>query len=450
MSRRFADLGNATLAKKLSNQQLIGKRGALLFGELVMAQGFSFHETTALDTGIDGFIELRDPQTREVMAQYIACQIKTREHGTFLEETDESFSFICEQRDLDYWMSSNAPVILIAVRLSDRQVYWKSIQSWFENPERRRSRKVVFHKQADRLDGISVPQFGAVVAGFGRPGLMVASVRADEQLDVNLLKVVYPEKVHVAETGLSYKEIRQTLVDQHDNPPSDWILVGKRIWSFRDLSLPPFRDVTEEGSAEFLATREWYQSNGDVTRNQFADLLRRTLEEMLHDPLIYWRSRGYFFFKKLRDQRRRRHNYKSFQNKTSRDVVKGYGKPGDPPAYYRHAAFFASFVELGEEWYVGINPTYHFTSDGYHDYRYAADRLSGIKRLETNQSVRGQVGMWKAFLVRDPDLLRKDPLRFEDVEPATVGFAIVDDLWRGNEDDEEKQRLESAQNELFS
>jgi hypothetical protein len=29
--------------------------------------------------------------------------------------------------------------------------------------------------------------------------------------------------------------------------------------------------------------------------------------------------------------------------------------------------------------------------------------MSGIKRLETNQSVRGHIGMWTAFLVRQPD-----------------------------------------------
>ena len=33
--------------------------------------GLSFHPTGPLDAGIDGFIELRDPQTGEVRAQYV-------------------------------------------------------------------------------------------------------------------------------------------------------------------------------------------------------------------------------------------------------------------------------------------------------------------------------------------------------------------------------------------
>jgi hypothetical protein len=56
--------------------------------------------------------------------------------------------------------------------------------------------------------------------------------------------------------------------------------------------------------------------------------------------------------------------------------------------------------------------------------------------------------MWKAFLIRDLDLLRNDFLRFEDVPPVSLGFGVPDDLWRGNEDDDEKVRVEKAQHEF--
>jgi hypothetical protein len=75
--------------------------------------------------------------------------------------------------------------------------------------------------------------------------------------------------------------------------------------------------------------------------------------------------------------------------------------------------------------------------------------MSGIKRLETNQSVRGHIGMWTAFLVRQPDLLRKDPLVFTAVPALGLPFGVPDDLWRENEDDDEKTRMEKAQLELL-
>jgi hypothetical protein len=111
--------------------------------------------------------------------------------------------------------------------------------------------------------------------------------------------------------------------------------------------------------------------------------------------------------------------------------VKSYKRDGETkPSYFRHDAFHANFVRIAGEWYLAVEPTYHFTSDGYHEFRYASDRMSGIKRLETNQSVRGHIGMWTAFLVRQPDLLRKDPLVFTALPALPLPFGVPDDLWR--------------------
>jgi hypothetical protein len=438
------------VTKKLSDQQIIGQQGVHLLGERLLSHGLSFQTTGALDAGIDGFLELRDLVTGEVKAQFISAQLKTRKSGLFSEETGESFSFICDHRDLDYWTGSNLPVILIVARLSDKLICWKSIQTWFASPERRRTRKVVFDKRKDALDEAALPAFSSTVASFATPGLIVPSTRSVEFLDLNLLKVVIPDRVHIAATELSYAEVRKTLVEGYGNPPIDWILHGKRICGFRDISLPPFRDVIEEGTEECLGTSEWIESDGDVTKRLFVQLLGRTLGEMVHEPLVYWKSKGYLFFKLRRDRRGNKFSYKSFEKKTSREVVKSYSKPGESnPSYYQHAALFANFVEMGGTWYLAIDPTYHFTSDGYHEFRYASDRLSGIKRLETNQSVRGHIGMWKAFLVRQPDLLRRDPLRFEAVPPVELPFGVPDELWRGSEDEDEKTRMAKAQHELF-
>ena len=74
-----------------------------------------------------------------------------------------------------------------------------------------------------------------------------------------------------------------------------------------------------------------------------------------------------------------------------RHVVKAGGRKinGSGPAYYRHAAFAARFVEFRGQWYLAIEPTYHFTTDGYEEYPFKeSERLAGIKRLETNQTVR--------------------------------------------------------------
>jgi hypothetical protein len=147
-----ASLGSRTpMAKSISRQQSIGERGRHLFSERVLAAGLSFHPTGPLDAGIDGFIELRDPRTGEVRAQYVMAQLKTREDGAFSQETESSFSWTVDQRDLEYWLGSNAPVILVVVRLSDRLMVWKSIRDYFATSEKKASRKIFFDKREDAL-----------------------------------------------------------------------------------------------------------------------------------------------------------------------------------------------------------------------------------------------------------------------------------------------------------
>ena len=438
------------MAKKISEQQRIGQQGVHLLSARLLSVGLSFHPNGPLDAGIDGFLELRDPKTGEVRAQWITAQLKTQEEGRFTEETDDNFSYPCRQKDLDYWLGSNVPVVLFVARLSDNQICWKSLHTWFAEADHRRTRKVIFDKTKDALNEGALPGLAATVASFSAPGRVVPSTRIAETLNSNLLKVSFPTTTHVAETTSSYSEVREALVERYQSVPVDWILRGKRIYSFRDISMPPFRDVIEEGSEETVDTLQWSESDGEVTRRLLVELLNRTLSEMAREPLAYWRDGRYLFWKLGRGKRSHSYSYRSFEKNTSRDVVKSCKrKDDDKPSYFRHDAFHANFVRIAGEWYLAIEPTYHFTSDGYHEFRYASARMSGIKRLETNQSVRGHIGMWTAFLVRQPDLLRKDPLVFTTVPVLGLPFGVPDDLWRENENDDEKTRMEKAQLELF-
>ena len=135
--------------KKLTTNQLVGQEGVHRFSARVLASGLAFHPTGSLDAGIDGFIELRDPETGEVKAQYIAAQLKTI--GTLSEDTGETFAYKATERDLDYWFNSNAPVILVVVHLASDLICWKSVQAYFHDPDRKRSKKVIFLRADDEL-----------------------------------------------------------------------------------------------------------------------------------------------------------------------------------------------------------------------------------------------------------------------------------------------------------
>src|SRR5260370_22094725 len=146
---RFGFAASWRAMKKLSEQQIIGQQGVHLLGGRLLSVGLSFQSSGPLDAGIDGFLELRDPSTGEVRAQWITAQLKTQKEGRFSEETDESLSYICRQQDLDYWLGSNGPVGLFVARLRHRRIFWKAPHTCVSDADTTRCPQGVFDKTHD-------------------------------------------------------------------------------------------------------------------------------------------------------------------------------------------------------------------------------------------------------------------------------------------------------------
>ena len=262
------------MVKKLSEQQRIGQQGVHLLGARLLSVGMNFHPNGPLDAGIDGFLELRDPETGQVRAQWITAQLKTQKEGSLLEENDESFSYLCRQEDLDYWLSSNVPVVLFLARLSDERIVWKALHTWFADAEHRRTRKVVFDKTNDALNETALPGLAATVSNFSAPGgssRRPAWPRCSTAICSRFLS--RPRRTRRKRRRAIPKSVRRWSNDTRASAV-DWILRGKRIYSFRDISMPPFRDVIEEGSEETVDTLEW----SEFGRRRDPPAIRRIVE----------------------------------------------------------------------------------------------------------------------------------------------------------------------------
>jgi hypothetical protein len=98
------------VVKKLSQNQLIGQRGEFLIAERTLAMGFAFDARNRLETGIDGFLELREPQTGQMLAKWIGAQVKTTDTGAYVHEDDVGFEYLLRPDDLAYWRGANIPV----------------------------------------------------------------------------------------------------------------------------------------------------------------------------------------------------------------------------------------------------------------------------------------------------------------------------------------------------
>src|SRR5690348_372983 len=107
--------GLGTSAKRISEDQLLGEKGVHFVASRFLDMGFLWHPTNApLDAGIDGHVEIRDPQTGAMSNVWLAVQVKAR--TKLSAENAESFEFRCTSRDLEYWRRGNMPVLLVVVR----------------------------------------------------------------------------------------------------------------------------------------------------------------------------------------------------------------------------------------------------------------------------------------------------------------------------------------------
>jgi Domain of unknown function (DUF4365) len=431
-------------AKKLSQNDIVGELGINLVQRICLEMGHLWH-STGLEAGIDGYIEIRS-ETGDVTNCIIQVQCKATDRP-FETETDSSFEFRCSSKDLNYWLTGNAPVILVRCRPRTNEAYWVSLKHYFEDFARRKSGKITFDKARNRFDVTAKAALQRLAIPLDS-GLYLATNPKPETVYSNLLELApLPKHYYIAATHYRTPgEVFATLHEFTRNVQGQWILGSKMLTSFHDLSTQPWTRVCDRGSVEQLDTREWALTEDPIRQRQFVRLLNACLRDKLYRKGIkFSRENQCYYFRATQDLSEREYSYQSREHKTSRSVFKGYPKKSDHTqmSYYRHSAFEGRFVRYGKAWYLQITPNYHFTRDGDRLSRFAPDLLSGIKRLETNQAVHGQVVMW-AHLLTERDLFDTGPkfLDFVSLLEFPLEVGLDDDAWLKHEDLENLAALE--------
>jgi hypothetical protein len=238
----------------------------------------------------------------------------------------------------------------------------------------------------------------------------------------------------------SRKAVREGLKEQVQYPEREWVARGKSLLSVHDLSLHPWNKVVDPGTVEEFDASEWADSDDEQKRRDFVELLNHCLDAMLGPAHIRYNERTrLYYFTATSNLERRFWFYVSVKHRARKEVFGARLSKRDPTrvAYYRHSAFNGHFSRHDGSWFLEIEPTYHFTSDGWHADRFAADRLTGIKRLERNPSVLGQLRMWVGVLTPPSTLYKKryPYLAFGELEQFGLPCGLDDHAWLKREDD---------------
>lgn len=423
------------MQKKLSRQVVRGQQGINLIEKIVLQMGSSWSPTGALDVGIDGYIELFDPATQAALGKVLAVQSKVVANPN--NENADGFDYYCDERDLDYWLQGNMPVILIVSQPERDEAFWVSIKDYFHSHDRRKVRKVRFSKGKDRFDSNVLNALLRVGAGSSA-GLYLGPPPKPETLISNLLELAeFPTKIWMAATECRRpRHVWQLLEASKMRLSADWFLHEDFIISFQDLSQPPWTEICDPGSCDSFSSSEWAFSTDPDRRRQFVELLNSCLKEQLHPRIRYSPHEECFLFCGTLKSAPIRSPYRSMRRKSSMTVVSRYKstskRTGLTTECLRHLAFRRQFRMLDDRWYLEITPTYVFTADGMLLDRFNEDRLKGIKRIEGNRAVLSALLFWADFLSSKYDLLRSQdsrPLKFGRLAEVRLPVGIVDKAW---------------------
>jgi hypothetical protein len=442
--------------KKITTRNLIGQRGINLIEECVLSMGFAWHPTNqAVEAGIDGYIELRNPDTEQALNLVVAVQSKAR--TDFAGESPDSFTFYCEQRDVDYWLQGNVPVVLVVSRPDTREAFWCNVKEYFAVHPAQNTKKIVFDKIRDRFDPGSRDRLFALA----RPkdsGLYLAPLPKTEHLFPNLLQVVLPTS-HICFANTNYRERRQVSSAFHAQrtyPPTDWLLWGGQIISFQRLDQGIWPLVCDKSSMTQRRTEELADSEDEDQCRLLVSFLTRCLEAKLRDrDILFDDQRDTFYFSDTDRLTTKTISFKSSTRQSYRTVFEAYrDKETQKVRFCRHFAFQAHFRRLEGVWQLEVTPTYRFTRDGRKPDRFGEERLKGIKRLERNRAVLGQLLTWIDILTPSAGLFNEayPHLYFEPPTNMALDVGINDDGWFAGEEPDEAAKLntdEAAAKLLF-
>ncbi|MFD2741195.1 DUF4365 domain-containing protein [Sulfitobacter aestuarii] len=380
--------------KRITTSQRIGEIGEKAANLQFLRMGFQFDGRSRLEAGIDGIAEvMADDQPT---AKMIAVQVKATENGGYTGETDSGFTYRVRASDFDYWRGSNLPVILVLYRSSDDTFYWQSLENLVGETER----TLHFNKALDVLDSRAKDRLASLTVTKQGHGYYVPPLGGGEDAIVNMIPLKLPDEIFVAQTQLSPQKALARMKMNRGIQRYDWMIDGTSLWTFCDPLTTPVRDLVERDQVEKIETNFLATHDAVDQQHKFAGLVRHTLAHDFRDQLGWDRKKRQFYFLPTPGSVARKFHYLGAKQKTQAEVVSVYkkSKDGRPVDYVRHHSFVPRFERLADQWYLIINPSYHFTSDGERGLNYPDALLSGKKRLDTNSTVRGQVIMWHRLL----------------------------------------------------
>lgn len=396
------------MAKKVTRQNRTAREGTALVAQRVTAMGHIWQASGGdEDFGIDGQIALVD-QARESARNFrIGVQVRATERA-WEKETERGFLYRATPSDVEFWLDSNQPVLLVCARPKNREAYWRNVQEWAADPKRRATRLIEFDKKRDLFDEGARHRFFSLVADEGALLEPPGPEPRPESAKASIMPVRF-DVDHLSSVAAPSEDTKE-LFDlglAAGVPHTDVLLRRNRLWTLGEFEPAYLEAIGAPGVPDRHALEEWALADDRARQHELSELLRRTLLDRLHDELRWNQRARVAYFKLWKQGKRRRLQWTG--RGSGRTVVRPReSTKHDGLSGYRHDAAHLTFRRLGDLWWLTVAPTYLFTFDGVKVSSFHADALKKMKRYDGPAAVSQQLRMWEWLLRRERTMQEAD------------------------------------------
>jgi hypothetical protein len=408
----------------------------------VLDMRFAFNETHT-EAGIDAFVELADPQTGAAAAYFLGVQVKTQEQ--FSAENEQQFSFYADGDDLNYWISSDIPVLLLVCKARTSEAYAVFVQEYFKIPENRTKKTIVFNKQQHRFVAGENWQRRLLEASVPRSrGLAFPPAPSPEDLSSNLLEVIPPETVYSGITTLKDRRDVIEALKRLNSPATELIVRGDIVWTVHSLYDSVFSSIVKNSSIKPTPFSELAFHKEPAKRDYARELLNLCLNARLRLEDIFWsREEEMFIYSPRRDHGKRiRKTVKSKRGETRVGLLH-VTERGGRIVRCRHLAMMTKFVDIGDKYFLQLDPTWFFSRNGRKHPRWE-DLIRTIRIMQKEREYHSALRLWREVLTQEGDLARTGYqfLRFGDYLGFDSPVSIPDALWKATSDTQSVEDLD--------
>jgi len=280
-----------------------------------------------------------------------------------------------------------------------------------------------------------------------------------EEIYPNMLEISFPDKFYIAQLNIdeisitakvndwltqsgkrTIKKLKPHKLVKHalrgkGYYGQDYLLHEKSLYTFRNLHDPkePMRQIVDIGTITEQSCNDFYEDN-EADNRVFKDLLRRNLVQLCHHKGLQWFPEKYILrFANNRDvPNTKRIKWKGKKEATKTVIFEIISKKEGHIVCYRNLAFKPEFEQLGDKWFLVVNPTWSYTNPyGYKTSHFESKYMAGIKRLENNGSIYNYFRFFGYYLSYS-DLFTKEYPYLKIQSPFTLTMlpALDEKSWR--------------------